>query len=473
MSVLISFKMQKRMLSLLSIGLLLALYTSAQDSIPLLQGTVSISIKDGTFDCDFILSNIPRIKNYFIRINSGMNILNFRSLEPNNFLIYFNKSLNDTMSSGESIPYYFADNTGKGKFLPDKIEFKYTGKYPVVKDTIKDYSVEDWKGNIAFNGYSVRADGMQSAWFPVLYDIDKDFAYYEVKYDIIVNCKDCNNLFINGSTPKTGNSAKFKSDVPVQPLLFCGNYKVVNSNGTYVLNPDINETQIERLGKNTNWYKNFYEEKLRIPYKKSITYIHTTPTSKGNAFSFITYPAIVNIGWGKYGLEGFADENEHTPNVGLAHELGHYYFGSYKVFNSELGDAMTEGFATYLSFKAVKARVNDSTYKNFINSRLKGIKDFVAVPFGKIKSATDYHNRETYSYNYSAFIFLAIEKEIGQQKMWDWLHEILVTKTKFTNYSFLEQTLDNTLKDKNKLDLIKSKYFYSDQSVENIEKELQ
>lgn len=48
----------------------------------------------------------------------------------------FNKSEKDSTSTGESIAYYFSDNTGKGKFLPKELQFRYVGKFPVATDTI-------------------------------------------------------------------------------------------------------------------------------------------------------------------------------------------------------------------------------------------------------------------------------------------------------------------------------------------------
>ncbi len=111
---------------------------NAQENAPFLTGKIQISIKEGTFDCDLTLSNIPKIKDYVIRLNSGMNILHMRSKKPNDFLIYFSKSVADTTSTGESTAYYFEDNKEKGKFLPESIQFKYVGKFPVVNDTIEN-----------------------------------------------------------------------------------------------------------------------------------------------------------------------------------------------------------------------------------------------------------------------------------------------------------------------------------------------
>lgn len=67
----------------------------------------------------------------------------------------------------------------------------YLGMYPVVADSTSGYMGSDWRGNIAFNGYSVRADGMQSNWYPVLYDISTRKRYENLRYDLNINCDDC------------------------------------------------------------------------------------------------------------------------------------------------------------------------------------------------------------------------------------------------------------------------------------------
>src|SRR5690554_5160915 len=150
----------------------------AQEKEPLITGKVTISIKEGTFNCDLTLSDIPRLKDYFIRLNSGMNILHFRSKKPNDFLIYANQSRTDSTSTGESLAYYFSGNDGK--FLPESLQIKYVGKFPVVNDTIENYSRKDWKGNIAFNHNSLRTDEVQSPWNPILNNKETDKTYKKV-----------------------------------------------------------------------------------------------------------------------------------------------------------------------------------------------------------------------------------------------------------------------------------------------------
>ncbi|HUR67405.1 MAG TPA: hypothetical protein VMZ03_13725 [Chitinophagaceae bacterium] len=450
-------------------GFLLLLFCESfsQDSIPLLKGKINLSIREGTIECDLVLSNIPRIEDYFIRINSGMNIRYFKNVDPA-FPLYYDRSFHDTTSTGETSAYYFPRNGGRDKYLPPAIHFRYAGKYPVFYDSLKDFSGDDWKGNISFNGYSLRTDGRQSAWYPVLYDVKKDIKFDKVKYDIEINCPDCSSLYVNGSVPVAGSKGIFKSDTPYEIAMFCGHYKISNQEGVYFLNPDITDKQIKEFGQITSEYKKYYAEKLSIPYNESVTYIQTTPTSESQAWLFVSWPTIVNIGRAEYGMKSFFDAkkgNWFKPFI--AHELGHYYFGTYRRFNSELGDMINEGLSEYLSFKVTRKMISDSIYNKKIHEKIAAVQKFEAIPFGKIRSHADYQNRELYVYYYAPILFSAIEKEIGEPTMWRWLKALLETKTVFTNYSFLEETLRSVLGDNNKFESIRAKYFYSNNAIEN------
>jgi hypothetical protein len=441
------------------------LHSHAQDSIPLLKGRVNISVTKGTIECDLTLSNIPKIPDYYIRLNSGMNIRYIRNPYGTGPLRY-DKSNQDSLSTGESTAYYLTAYNATGKYLPRALQFSYVGMYPVIADTT---SVEDWKGNIAFNGSTIRADGSQSAWYPILYDIKKDLKYDKLRYDIEVGCADCKTIYVNGSAPVEGTNARFKSDIPRELTMFSGNYRMVVMNGNYFLNPDMDDNQIKQFEETVQSYKNYYESHLMIPYKGAPVYIQTTPVSKYNAWLFATYPTIVNIGFGEYGMKTFFDKTKGDSfKPFMAHELGHYYFGAVRSFNSELGDMMSEGFAEYLSLSVTKKLISDSVYKTKLESKLRSLRNFQPVPFASVKSVSDYHDRELYVYYYAPLIFTAIEKEIGEKTMWEWLRSVLQTPAAHTNYQFMEQTLGDVLKDKEKFNMIRSKYFTTDSVVKNV-----
>lgn len=457
-------------LFLLFYALFVSTQTYSQEKIPFIKGTVNLSVTEGTFECDLTLSDIPNIKDYYIRLNSGMNLLHIKSKKPKEFLLGFKKSINDSTSTGESLAYFFPDNTGKAKFLPQELQFRYVGKYPVAKDTIENYSRNDWKGNIAFNHNSLRTDGEQVSWYPILYDIEKDKIYDKVKYDIELICNDCNVLYINGNLPVKGKKAHFRSEVPQEMALFCGNYDFSNVDNTYILNSDFTKTQITEFSSLINDYKKFYQSKLNIPFEQATVFINTTPTSKNGAWLFVSYPSIFSIGWGDNGLKSLFNpkiQNWYRPFI--AHELAYYYFGTYKVFNSVLGDAMTEGFAEYIAFQLTKNIIGKEVYDQKIQKIISDIEEYKATakPFSKLNAKEDVGERDFYVYYFTPLVLSAIEKEIGEDKMWQWIQYILNSKVSYTDYEFLCNTLKSTLNNDKKFNMIKQTYLESDNALEH------
>jgi len=73
-------------------------------------------VTNGTIDANFSLNNIPKIKNYYIFINSGLNIQYLRDTKDG-FNYSYQKDYNNEYSD-ESFVYCLPDKTGKEKFLP-------------------------------------------------------------------------------------------------------------------------------------------------------------------------------------------------------------------------------------------------------------------------------------------------------------------------------------------------------------------
>jgi hypothetical protein len=445
----------------------------AQENAPTISGKVKISIIEGTFECDLTMSNIPPIQDYLIRLNAGMNLLHIKSLKPNEFIIIEDKSRNDSTSSGESLAYFFPDNTGKGKFLPDELQFKYVGKFPVVTDTIVNYSRADWRGNIAFNGYSVRAEGVQGAWYPYLYDAKNDVTYECMNYNIEIECIDCSTIYLNGSKPIHAQKSSFKSEKPYELSLFCGNYEYIDDGNLLLLNPTFEKKDINNFSSLVAQYKKFYEEELNIKFSEPPVFVNSTPTAPNFGWLFVSYPTIMGIGYGNLGLGSLFDQKQQNLYKQLiAHELGHYYFGTFKVFNSELGNMMSEGFAEYLSMKLIEELQGKEAYKELIDEKLEILNTYQTIPISKINSISDIEDRERFVYNYAPLMFIAIEQEIGSKKMWEWLNLILNTKTVYTNYDFLLSTLKKTINKDQVASKIVENYFSSEQSMQNIKNQL-
>lgn len=435
-----------------------------QDTIPQIEGRITISVKKGTIECDLILSNMPRLADYYFRLNAGMNIRYIKNAEGPGEPLSYDRSLQDTLSSGETLAYFIPAYNKSGKYLPRSVHFNYGGMYPVITDTS---SAEDWRGNIAFNGTTLRADGIQSGWCPILYDVKTDTRYDKVTYNLDISCNDCSVIYLNGSQPVPGTHAIVKSPVSQDLTLFAGDFRSVPINGYYFLNPDATDEQLGQLEKSLHSYQQYLEKSLGIPYKGKAVYIQTTPVSKYNSWAFASYPTIVNVGWDG-GLKAIGDKKEGPRLLQyMAHELSHYYFGTVRTFNSDLGDMLSEGFAEYLSLNITRTWISDSLYQEKLQSKVRAVRNFKPKPIAEVHSRSEYGNRELFSYYYGPLLFLAIEKEIGQQKMWEWMKALLKSPTVFTNYSFIEQTLSKTVKDESKFSSLCDKYFKSTSALQN------
>ena len=94
------------------------------------------------------------------------------------------------------------------------------------------------------------------------------------------------------------------------------------------------------------------------------------------------------------------------------------------------------------------------------------------TPIKEIKNNSDYGNRNLYVYTYAPIIWLAIEKEIGEDHMWQWLNKLLTVKTKRTDYQFMITTLASVIEE-DKLDFIINTYLSNNNSIKNARAVLQ
>lgn len=436
--------------------------------IPHLKGEVKISILNGTIESDLEYSNLPKLTNYSIWLNSGLNLRYFRDAEDK--FNYGNIKYYDDEKSSEAFQYYFPDKENKGRFLPQKFKINYVGKFPVISDTLKANNRGDWKGNIAFNGKSIRASE-QTAWYPILYDIENDVAINKITYDITIHCSDCESIYLNGSLPIKGKLANFKSDKPISMMLFAGLFDFTKNKNTYFINTELNSEQENVLENWTDKIVKFYEDKLKIPYGNSVTYLYTTPVSKRNAWMFVTYPTIAIVGQEKYNVKSYFTPNTNSlkdnSNIEyFAHELGHYYFGTLIVPNSELRWVFLEGLTEYLALQTVKEVLGEENYQKKIDTYLKETKDFVPKPLSTIKNN---EIDETYRYYYVPLLITALEKEIGKEKVWNWLRTVLNSdKLVTTDYAFFKSSLIKSGLKESEFKNFEEKYILSEKAKENV-----
>ena len=465
---------------LLNLYLLLSLPIAnlqAQQKSPFITGSVSFSVKKGTVACDFVLSDLPNINNYVIRLNSGMNVHYFKDRKRGGGALYYDMDTRDSIGSDETKAYYLHENRGNpARYIPEELEVKYLGMYPVVADSADGYMGQDWRGNIAFNGYSLRAEGLQGDWYPVLYDMDKRKLYSEVRYNIHVSCEDCSVLFVNGCNPVRAKRADLSSDQPREMSIFCGKFEASEDHGIWLLNSGMPLADKQRLITTAATYQSYYEKRFGIQYKGSLTFAQTTPTADPRywAFSFYSSPTTFNVGVGQYGMQSLFDKDHaRRNNQVMAHELAHYYFGTLLKAEGVFGSIITEGFAEFLSLELTRNLGGDSIFRSRLKEKKLSLTYFSHYqPLSRVRTESDYGNREYYLYYYAPILFLAVEKEIGEGAMWTWLKAMVNSKADVADYSLLVATFRASMPDKSVADRIEAKYFNSTDALKSAIEEL-
>jgi len=332
------------------------------------------------------------------------------------------------------------------------------------------YDDGDWKGNIAFNGQTLRMTE-QSAWYPLIYDKSKDVLISKYTYSIHVVCEDGTSIYVNGDIPKAGNKNLFSSATPVALMLFAGTYSFKQEKGIYFINTSLSPNEASLLSTWSNDIISFYSERLHIPYGSRIFYLSATPVSKNNVWLFETYPTIAMIGRQMTMHDLFTKTTLlaiDTSNIAfIAHEIGHYYFGTLMTPNSELQWAFLEGFTEYLSLQYIKEKLGDSLYNQKIRKYIDAVYEAKDItPINKVTNT--YQSTEVFKYRYVPLLLVALEKKIGQEKMWKWLQNVLQTKSATTNYVFFKNSLLNAGVDAQTFQSFEYLYINSDKALKNI-----
>lgn len=406
---------------------------SAQQQTPHVSGGIKISMRQGLIQCNLTLTDLPDLgTQYKLLLYRGLNIGLLRN-DTGRVIRYI--GYYDNKLQGEAAAYVPIVNNDTLK-LPRELKISYTGAFPIFTDTLNAF---DSKGLIAFNGQTVRA-AEQSKWYPVIYDVKKEKELLDVTYDVTIECTDCKTIYINGSTPKAGPIANFKSDKARELLLFAGNYNIQNLSESNFLNSDLTNSEANIFNNNIVSIKTFYEQYLNRPYREKITFLQhkaIEPFNSKRSWGFVTFPTIAVAGKtfkSQVDLETglFKD----TSNYHFyAHEMGHYYFGQLLQPNSTLRWFFLETTTEFLSIKATEAKYGKIATQKYIAEKKGFMNDWKVKPLSQITDPESVG--EGYRYDYAPLILLAMEKRFGQEDVRKFLQLCLDSTRQFTDYNFL------------------------------------
>jgi hypothetical protein len=125
-----------------------------------------------------------------------------------------------------------------------------------------------------------------------------------------------------------------------------------------------------------------------------------------------------------------------------------------------------EGLTDYLSLQSTKNIIRKTTYEKIIDKYIGEVRNFEVAPINSITDANQIS--EKYRYNYVPLLLTAIEKELGEKDMWNWIRQVINSENEVTDYDFFINTLRDAGIDDKKIESIESLYISSERAKQNV-----
>jgi hypothetical protein len=374
-------------------------------------GSVRFELKSGRFEGRACVTNASASYGKAFALNAALNVASVTDGDgkPVEFDGWFNPGVD-----GEARVYTL-------NRTPPVLCVAYVGALPVYP---AHDAQEDFKGLIAFNGDSLRATE-QSAWLPIPYDTATHSRTGNTAYDLQVTCDGCRFLYMNGGAPVEQTEGRFISAIPRAPLVFGGTGPITRTPSMIVLNEAVPEAQATALSGLFGNIETFYARYMGQPIADKPTLLRMVILNQverdrhGSSWGFASWPTIALSGSvGRIGdLLIAGGEKADSETAYLAHEAGHYYFGTLSYPSGVYYWFLLESAAEFLSLEAERAirgpAAADLRVRHLIASVEKGTKPLVALD--RVHNQDEIH--ETYRYSYGPLLLLSLERTVGEAKM--------------------------------------------------------
>ncbi len=387
---------------------------------PHISGEVTIDQTNGLFQCRFTLTNTGDLPDSRILLNKGMVIKYFKDSSGN--LIDYNGHYAGKME-GEALSYALVNGAYDTIPVPDTLFLEYTGAFPVYAE--EDWKAFDYKGIIAINHETVRASE-QTKWYPVLYDATGDRMINSYTYDVTITLKGGETIFLNGSAPQKGPTARFRSQRAYPLLLFAGNYPYVENGGDYILNVDLKPETAGKIFANIELIKGVLATNLELSFTDHIYLISHKPLNQrreGSSWGFNTFPSFAFTG---LDFETLVDEEGKFSNNMyryFGHEFGHNYFGN-NVLSGKWSWFWLESFAEYLSYNVVEDLIGPEYLAEVLVDRANQIEERTFSPLPAIQQREEID--PAYRYTMAPLMLKCYEDTFGRKAVNNTIKNLLV-----------------------------------------------
>ncbi len=391
----------------------------AQAATPLTTGSVRLDIASGRVEGDVCVSARPAESMGSFVLNAGLNVA--RVTDGDGAPLDF-KGWYDPGVDGEARVYTVAKP-------PATLCVQYVGAFPVYA---RHDAPTDFKGLIAFNGDSARFTE-QSAWLPQAFDPKARVRSSESRYDLQVDCAGCRFLYLNGSPAIEGAQGRFHSEKARPILLFGGSGPITCTAQVTILNETLPTAKVDALSSTVQKIADVHSRYMGVPLADRPTFLRMVTLNQierdreGSEWGFATWPTIAmsgSIGNVADSLLTGGEKAERRVQY-IAHEMGHYYFGTLNRPQGPYFWVLLESSAEFLSIKALREISGDAAADRHI-ARLQSAIDKTDKPlpaFDAIDGSSDLG--ELYRYGYGPLLLISLEKQVGEVKMQAFMRGLL------------------------------------------------
>ncbi|GAA0921296.1 hypothetical protein GCM10009552_42510 [Rothia nasimurium] len=382
-------------------------------------GSLRTNLHTGVVKGDICMTHRPEALSGAFVLNTGLNVAKVTDGQGN--AVSFDGSYGPDID-GEARIYTVTH-------APPMLCVQYVGALPIYP---AHDAPGDFKGIMAFNGDSFRFSE-QSAWLPLPYDPKARVRAGDMAYHLDVTCDDCRFIYANGDAPLEGTEATFHSDIARPPMIFGGTGPITKTANVTILNESVDATSSEAMsglvGKVQSYYQDYMGKAMmdRPVFLRMITIDQVRRDRTGSGWGFATWPTIAFSGSvGKIGTTLLAGGDKADQEISyLAHELGHYYFGTLVRPQGPYAWFLLESNAEFLSMKALRAirgkAAADKRVAHWAEQAAKQKEAF--IPLDKVTQSGDIS--ESYRYSYGPFLLLSLEQQVGEKKMRAFMRALL------------------------------------------------
>lgn len=395
-----------------------------------ISGTLFLDIDNGIIDGKIKMSGFPHSKKMSMILHKGMNI---KFVKENEKIIFNNpKELVD----GSNIRYEFHRWVNDTKVLDSlsDIYIEYSGKFPTYNNN--EETADDDMGVVAIKNGILRTT-TQYPIIPFFIESENSNLLSIQTYDLQINAPKDITVYLNGSDIQKGKSLHFTNNFPLDFLMYAGTFSTLEVDKVKLLNTSLTEGDATAISSEINKIRDFYKQKLGIPYNNEVVLpqIFTIgPKNQYSGWGFTVSPTIVldynsiqhKIQNGKFNDNGFIKT--------IAHEMGHKYFGGILKVPSNLWHFYNESISQYLSLKYIETQ-SKTDYLSFLeNATFNDKSKSLTFPNYYEIEKTD-RNITNASYDYYYLFLFGFEKEFGQKKTFELLRQMLKNAQDYSKYN--------------------------------------